>query len=62
MRKYMVRDIANYRGLFWGEEKGQLVHSQLLARKFTVEELVKHRALAAAIRNKTAVIEEVTYA
>jgi hypothetical protein len=59
MRKYMVRDLSNYKGQYWGTEPGSMVQSPSIARKFTVEELVKHRSLAAAIRNNTAAIVEV---
>lgn len=61
MRKYMIRDLSNYKGQYWGNVPGHMVPAPQFARQFTVEELVKHRSLAAAIRNNTAAIVEVTY-
>ena len=62
MDKYTVRHTAgNYAGKYWGEAPGEVVTHQCMAKWFTVEELVKHRGLASALRNNTAVIVEVTY-
>lgn len=58
MHKYMVRDLGNYKGQYWGNNPGELVNNTSSARKFTVEELVKHRSLAAAIRSGLAAIVE----